>query len=127
MDSQDESPLMLDRTYVLADGHRVRVRLARSSDARAIRELAARRRLDIDPLDAARLVRFDPRRRLVISATALIDSHETFVGIAAADVDCSDPCELETLIFDERIDGLGELLASAIAARARAICGRSAA
>jgi hypothetical protein len=127
MESHVDNSLMLDRTYVLADGHRVRVRLARSSDARAIRELAARRRLDVDPLDAARLVRFDPRHRLVVSATALIDSRETFVGIAAADVDCSDPCELDTLIFDERIEGLGELLATAVAARARAICSRSAA
>lgn len=127
MDPHVESPPMLDRTYVLAGGQRVRVRLARSSDARAIRELAARRLLEVDPLDAARLVRFDPRRRLVISATALIDAHETLVGIAAADVDRPEPFEPDTLIFDERIDGLGELLASAVAARARAIRRRSAA
>jgi hypothetical protein len=124
MDLHAESPLTLDRTYVLAAGQRVRVRLARSSDARAIRELAARRHLEVDPLEVGRLVRFDPRRRLVISATALIDSRETIVGIAAADVDGSDPFEPDTLIFDERIEGLGELLSSVLAARARAINGR---
>ncbi len=119
--------MLLDRTYALEDGHRVRVRLARSSDARAIRELAARRGLDADPLEVARLTRFDPRHRLVISATALIESHETFVGVAAVDLDRDEPFEPDTLIFDERIAGLGMLLVRALSARARALGGRNAA
>jgi hypothetical protein len=113
--------LSLDRTHALEDGHRVRVRLARSSDARAIRDLAARRGLDADPLDVARLTRFDPRRRLVVSATALIDSQETFVGVGAVDLDRGEPFEPDTLIFDERIAGLGELLLGVLSARARAV------
>jgi hypothetical protein len=118
--------MMLDRTYAL-EGHRVRVRLARASDARAIAELAARRRLDVDPLEVARVTRFDPRHRLVISATALIGGRETFVGIAAADLDHGDPYEPDTLIFDECIAGLGELLCEALAARGGAIRRRHAA
>src|SRR5947209_20565108 len=113
--------MLLDRTYALEHGHRVLVRMARSSDARAIRELAARRGLDADPLEVARLTRFDPRHRLVISATALIDGHETFVGVAAVDLHQGEPFEPDTLIFDERIEGLGPLLLSALASRARAI------
>jgi hypothetical protein len=122
----DSPPVMLDRTYALAGGQRVRVRLARASDMRAIQELAARRRLAVDPLDVARLTRFDPCRRLVISATALIDSRETFVGVAAADLEEREPFEPDTLIFDERIEGLGELLCEALAARAGAIRRRTA-
>ncbi len=34
-------------------------------------------------LELARLVRFDPRHRLVICATALIDARETIVGVGA--------------------------------------------
>ena len=119
--------MFLDRTYALENGPRVRIRMARTSDARAIRELAARRGLDADPLDTARLTRFDPRRRVVISATALIDSQETFVGIGAVDLDQDEPFEPDTLIFDERIEGLGTLLLRALSARARALSGRHAA
>ncbi len=119
---------MLDRTYRLPGGQRVRVRLARSSDARAIWELAARRGLDIGPLEVARLARFDPRRRLLLAATALIDARETLVGIAGADLDrATGAIEPDTLIVDERIDGLGELLCEALASRARAVAGRRAA
>jgi hypothetical protein len=118
---------MLDRTHALADGHRVRVRMARSSDARAVRELGLRRGLGADPLAVARLTRFDPRRRLVISATALLDSRETLVGVGAVELDRDEPFEPDTLIFDERIEGLGPLLVSALAARARSIKGPRAA
>jgi hypothetical protein len=119
--------LSLDRTYALGVGHRVRVRMARSSDARSIRELAARRGLGIDPLEVARLTRFDPRHRLVISATALIDGHETFVGVGAVDLYRGEPFEPDALIFDERIAGLGELLLGVISARASALAGPHAA
>jgi hypothetical protein len=118
---------VLDRTYAMPDGHRVRVRLARATDARPIRELAARRRFDADPLEVARLTRFDPCHRLVISATALIDARETFVGVGAVDLDAGEPFEPETLIFDERIEGLGELLAGVMAARASTLAGQRAA
>ncbi len=87
----------------------------------------SRRGLEADPLAVARLTRFDPRRRLVISATALLDSHETLVGVGAVDLDRGEPFEPDTLIVDERIEGLGPLLVSALAARARSIKGPRAA
>jgi hypothetical protein len=113
--------MLLDRTHTMGDGHHVRVRLTRATDARAIRELAARRRFDADPLEVARLTSFDPRHRLVVSATALIEGQETFVGVGAVDLERGEPFEPDTLIFDERIEGLGPLLVSALEARARAI------
>jgi hypothetical protein len=118
---------MLDRTYALADGLRVRLRLARPCDARAVHDLAARRGFDTDPLEVARVIRSDPRHRLVISATALIEGRETLVGLAAVDLDRGEPFEPDTLIADERIDGLGALLVDALVARARATMPRQAA
>jgi hypothetical protein len=101
--------------------------LARSSDGRLIRELAARRGLDPGPLQVARLTRFDPRRRLVISATALIDAQMTFVGVAAVDLDRGEPVEPDTLLVDDRIAGLGELLVDVLATRVAAVSGSHAA
>lgn len=118
---------MLDHTHALPGGYQVRVRLARACDERAIRDLAATRGFEADPLEVARSMRFDPRHRLVISATALIDSRETFVGLAAVDLDRGEPFEPDTLIVDERIEGLGALLVSALVARARATTRRQAA
>jgi hypothetical protein len=122
-----ETHRLLDRAYALPGGPRVRVRLARSSDARAIAELAARRRLELEPLRARRLTRFDPCRRLVVCASALIDSRETLVGVVAVDLDRGEPFAPDTLICDERIGGLAELLCEVLAARARAILRRPAA
>ncbi len=112
---------LLDRNHTLASGQRVRLRMARSSDARALRELAARRGFEASPLEVARMTRFDPRHRLVISATALIDARETLVGLGAMELDQGEPFEPDTLIYDERVEGLGALLVAALAARARAI------
>jgi N-acetylglutamate synthase-like GNAT family acetyltransferase len=127
MDSTFDSTLLLDRFYALPRGPMVRLRMARSSDAPAIRELAARRQLDADALEVARLTRFDPRHRIVICATALIDAHETFVGVGAMEVDAGDPPEPDTLIVDLRIDGLGELLVKVLVGRARTIARQRAA
>jgi hypothetical protein len=127
MESVRRRPPLLDRAYTLADGHRVRLRLARSSDARAIRDLAARRRFEAHPFEVDRLTRFDPWRRLVVAATSLIDSRETFVGVGAIDLDGPEPFEPDTLIFDDRLDGLGHLLADVLIGWARSVAGRRAA
>jgi len=121
MDSTFDSALLLDRFYALPSGPLVRLRLARSSDAPAIGELAAQRDLHADALEVVRLTRFDPRHRIVICATALIDAHETFVGVGAMDVDAGEPAEPDTLIVDPRIEGLGELLVKVLVGRARTI------
>jgi hypothetical protein len=75
--------------FLLADGLRVRLRLARSSDVGAIVDLFARhgKHVTVDELAAARVIQFDPRRRYAVCATALIDSAERLIGVGAIDLD----------------------------------------
>lgn len=109
---------LLGTSFALGDGLRVRLRLARSSDSALIRALVARAETRPEDLELARLVQFDPRRRVVICATGLIDGSETLVGVGAVELDGSDP---EVLIVDAAHDEpLSELLTAALAGRAGA-------
>lgn len=111
---------------MLDSGVRVRLRLARSSDSALIRGLVARVGTRPEELELARLVHFDPRRRVVICATALIDSVETLVGVGAIDLDGDG--EPEVVIVDgEHAEALTELLAAALHARAAGALGSRAA
>ncbi len=107
------------RHYSLPGGLRVCLRLARIRDRDGVRRLCEDRDLEIDELELARLGGFDPRRRLVICATALIGSAETVLGVGAIDLAAdADPW---LLVADDRIEGLGPLLADALLGRARAL------
>lgn len=99
--------------------------MVQARDAPAIRALLRARGLDPEELEVARLVRFDPRQRAVICATALIGSTETIVGIGAIDLEADRPELL--VVNDEHTDGLGELLTRALVARAEQITSRRAA
>jgi hypothetical protein len=113
---------LLARSYALPRGPRVCLRLARIRDAPAIRALCERRGIEPDELELARLVRFDPRHRIVICATALIGLAETVVGIGAIELSAGHPREPDVLVVDrEATDGLDELLADALVGRANAI------
>jgi hypothetical protein len=92
--------------------------MVQSRDVIAIRALLERQGLDVDELELARLVRFDPRRRAVICASALVGLTETIVGIGAIDLDALMPDTL--LVDDELTDGLRELLSTALLSRASA-------
>ena len=100
---------LLARSYALPRGPRVCLRLARIRDLRAIEELAAGQASSrLDALGLARLVRGDPRRRVVICATALVRGSETVVGVGAIDVSATEP---SLLVVDELVtDGLSGLL-----------------
>ena len=109
---------LLSRTYELPAGPRVRLRYARRSDLPGLRRLLESR--DIEPTDVAlnRLVRYDPTRRAVICASAHVGGTEVIVGVGAIDFD--DGAEPDTLVVDAALtEGLTELLASALAGRAR--------
>jgi uncharacterized protein (DUF58 family) len=107
--------------HSLPRGPLVRMRLAQVRDIAAIRELL---QAADSGIEAGELVRIDPRRRIVICATALIDSAETLVGVAAMDVGAPEP---DLVCVDEALaDGLTELLARALAARASALASRAA-
>ncbi len=117
-ESFDPGALMA-RNYTLADGLRACLRLARTRDRDGIRNVCARHGLELDELELARLVGFDPRYRLVIVATALIGSAETVLGVGAIDLAVdADPW---LLVADGRADGLGPLLADALLGRTRAL------
>jgi hypothetical protein len=113
---------LLASSYLLPRGPRVRLRLPQLRDVPAIRELLRSQGQEPEDLEAARLVRFDPRRRLVICATALIDARERIVGIGAIDLEPGHQTQPDTLVVDaELTDGLDGLLARALIGRAAAV------
>jgi hypothetical protein len=104
----------LERLHTLPSGLRVRLRLTRSSDRTGICSLLEG---GSGPggLEPIALTRFDPRRRLVVCATALLDGHETVVGVGSIELGAPAP---DVLIADERADGVGDLVARALVERA---------
>jgi ABC-type amino acid transport substrate-binding protein len=100
----------------------VRLRLAQARDAPAIRALLNRQGVDHDELEIARLVRGDPRRRLVICAMALIGSSETILGVGEIGIG-PEATVAPTLLYVDavRTEGLDQLLARALVGRAGAL------
>jgi len=119
MDSNFDPGALLARSYELPRGPRVRRRLPRPADAPAVADLYVRCGLEAGELELARLLRFDLRTRVVIAATALVDSRETTVGIGSIALEADAP---DTVVVDEELtDGLNELLRRALIGRAPAI------
>ncbi len=119
MDSRFDPGDLVAHSYPLARGLHVRLRLARPRDAPGIEALLERLGLRAQELELARLVRFDPRCRIVICATTLIGSREVVAGFGAIALEAAEP---ELLLVDEQLTaGLGELLARALIGRARAV------
>jgi hypothetical protein len=88
----------------------------------AIKALLERCGIVADELALARLVRVDPRERIVICAVALVGCAEEIVGIGAIDVDTQAQIEPSALIVDGRVtEGLDRLLASALIGRSQAL------
>jgi hypothetical protein len=77
----------------------------------------------VDELDVARLVRLDPRRRAVICADTVVGSTETIVALGTIDLDASTPDTI--VVASELSEDLSELIADALASRARARAGVS--
>jgi|GEM_PF-3151941 len=114
---------LLGGSYPLADGTRIRLRLARAGDLSAIRELLSSEpgRLPAE-LDLVRLIHSDPRRRFVLCATALIDSRETLVGVGSIPLSRAGAPAPDLVVTDRRLGrGLRELVESALVGRAEAI------
>lgn len=118
---------LLERSYPLPGGRRVRLRLARMRDAVALEELLGGKR---GGLAATRLARFDPRRSVVVCAGALIASVETLVGVGAIELHASTPHLVaydESRLNPEEGEALTGLLERALCARQRAFAARHAA
>src|SRR5213078_423672 len=117
MPSSRDPGALLSRSYELPSGPRVRLRLARPSDLPAIRALLAQRGLPATEIGLERLVRYDPRRRVVMCAMAPVAGAETLVGLGA--IELQPDAEPETVVVDEDItDGLAALLGEALTERA---------
>jgi hypothetical protein len=122
MDRSFDPGALLAQSYPLPRGPRVRLRLAQLRDAPEIRALLERQGVEPEELEIARLVRFDPRARVAICATALLGSTETVVGVGAIELDANLDAEPDTLVVDDELtDGLDELLKRALTGRANAI------
>jgi hypothetical protein len=119
---------LLARSYDLPRGPRVILRLARVRDLPRIGELLMRQGIDPDELELVRLVRFDPRRRLVICATALVGSMDAVVGVGAIDLgDHNGPVPSLVVVDHGATEGLAELISEALIGRARTAAGARAA
>jgi len=110
--------LRLDSTASLPDGRRARLRYPQAADREGIAALHARLGVRADDVELARTLRFDPRTRLVLCATTWVDGHEIVVAWAAA---ARGHAIAHTILADETLaPGVGALVRSALAARARA-------
>jgi hypothetical protein len=114
------SDSVFSRTHPLIAGPRVRLRLARPSDAERVTCLLRERGMDDPGFAVRRLLRYDPARRSVLAAFAPIDGAEALVGIGA--VDHEPGAEVDTLVVDERLTlGLAELLVRTLSERAASL------
>jgi len=110
----------LGQSLLLGSGVRVRLRLAHFSDVGAIAELIERHGESSANLPSERLVQFDPRRRYVVCARALIDGAERLAGLGAIDL-VAPPGEPEMLICDPEFgEDLPRVLAGVLRAAAQA-------
>jgi hypothetical protein len=112
---------LLARSYTLARGPRVRLRLARSRDLVAIEALMGREGRAREGFALLRVLRADPRRQLAITAAALVGSAETVVGFGAIDLDQPGVAPKLLVVDHALTDGLDQLLADALVGRAEAL------
>ena len=123
MPNSSQTGPLLAYTHPLPRGPRVHLRLARPRDAAGVRELLQRQGYEAQELEIERLLRFDPRERCVICATALVQAHEAIVGIGAIEAGQAaegKPNEPILVVADEELtEGLAELLRWALLSRAR--------
>jgi hypothetical protein len=120
MASRHDPGALLARYHPLPRGPRVCLRLVRRRDLRGIADLYARVGMPVHELSLARLVSFDPRSRVVLCATALIDSWETILGVGA--IELERPTKPTLVVVDEHeTEGLFELLSGALVSHATAV------
>jgi RimJ/RimL family protein N-acetyltransferase len=119
---------MLSTTHELDDGSRARLRLTRPTDAALVRafleglseETRSRRFLAPTPEVTDATVRhftfYNPRERMMLAATMLIDGRERIVGLADAAFLATGLAEIGVVVDDDaQGQGLGKLLSEAVA------------
>lgn len=104
------------RTHRLDGGLRVRLRLARPGDQGPMSALLDRLGYAPSEGELLDLVRFDPHRRAVICATALVGGRERVLGFGAIDLEA--PAAAATVVVDpDHACDVTRLLRRALAAR----------
>ena len=98
--------MFLFRAHTLPSGLRVRVRLPQRGDLAGLLDLHDRAGRASTELQATRLLRYDPRARAVLCATAWVDGAERLVGFAAF----APGDELELLADEARAPGVSGVL-----------------
>ncbi|HEV2075178.1 MAG TPA: GNAT family protein, partial [Thermoleophilaceae bacterium] len=119
---------MLARAHELDSGLTVRLRLARPTDARRVREFLERQSQDtisrrfftamprITETTVRHFTHYDPRQVTIVAATALIDGAEEIVGLADVALLDTGLAEIGVIVDDRHQgEGLGRLLSEAIA------------
>ena len=115
MARSDTSPLR--RTFPVPGGPPVRLRMAGPSDRPLVAGLLERRGLPAEKLDVRRLLAFDPARRHVLCALALLDGADVLAGFGAIDAGADAP---DMLVVDERFGpALADVLGRVLLERAR--------
>lgn len=115
MARSDTSPLR--RTFPVAGGPPVRMRMAGPSDRALVAALLERRGLAAGDMDMRRLLAFDPARRHVLCALAPLDGAEVLAGLGAIDFGEDAP---DVLVVDDRFGpALSELLGRVLIERSR--------
>jgi acetyltransferase len=122
---------LLATTHEVDDGVRVRLRLARPSDATQVRdflenlspETRRRRFFTAMPEVSDTIVRhftfYDPRERLIVVAMGMSDHHEVLVGLADVALQETGVAELAVVVDDDSQSlGVGKLLTEVIASLA---------
>jgi acetyltransferase len=122
---------LLATTHEVDDGARVRLRLARPSDATRVRdflenlspETRRRRFFTAMPEVSDTIVRhftfYDPRQRLIVVAMTMNEHHEVMVGLADVALQETGVAELAVVVDDDSQSlGVGKLLTEVIASLA---------
>ncbi len=108
--------MRLDTSTTLPNGLHVRVRLPHASDRPGLHALHARLGVAAEELDLARALRFDPRTRVVVCATAFLDGAERHLAYAGMEVGAERP---DLLVADETsAPGIGATLERALGGHA---------
>jgi GNAT superfamily N-acetyltransferase len=108
---------LLATTHEAGGGLRVRLRLARPTDALRVRELLQRLSSESVPDSLVRSFIFqNPRERLVLAATAPLDGGEELIGMVSVGLTSTGVAELG-IVVDARTRnrGVGKLLTESVA------------